>query len=153
MPESSNVDRLTRALARANSFGPVGDDRIGAAEQALGVKFPASYRAFLSVFGASFGMGYELAGLTDAASDNEPPMWTDVVATTLRLRRVSGGAISSTLIFISSDGCDVSFYLDTNRGDTAEAPVIVLGPGRDREIVAPSFVDFVEELSRNAQSA
>ena len=153
MPESTSIERLSRALRSANSFGPIPDARIIAAERALEVTFPECYRAFLRMFGASLGKGYELAGLADAGSDHEPPMWTDVVQTTLRGRRVSRGAIASTLIFISTDGCEDSFYLDTSRGDSAQAPVIVLGPGRDYEIVAPSFVDFVELLASNAQRA
>src|SRR5262245_2907059 len=132
MPDTSDTDRLKFALRDAKSFGPVSDELISQAECALGVTFPKSYRAFLRLFGASLGHGYSLAGLFQTDSAQEPPMWTDVVSSTLRIRRVSRGHISSSLIFISDDGCDDAFYLDTARRDCdSESPVVVLGPGRD----------------------
>jgi hypothetical protein len=81
-------------------------------------------------------------------------MWTDVVSATLRMRHVSRGHISSSFIFVSDDGCDDSFYLDTaQRGGDSESPVVVLGPGRDCQIVASTFVGFVEDLVHNERRA
>ena len=80
-------------------------------------------------------------------------MWTDVVSATLRIRRVSIGHISSSFIFVSDNGCDDTFYLDTARQDNdAESPIVVLGPGRDCQVVASTFVGFVEDLVHNARS-
>lgn len=142
-------ERLAIALAGGESFGPVGEERICAAERILGVKFPVSYRTFLEVFGASVGPGYRLAGLPDAPPPKETPFWIDVVITNMRTRRIFGTEhIPSTLVGFADDGCDDTFYLDTNvRDSDGESPVVVLGPGRDCEIVAFSFVEFVEKAA------
>ena len=154
MPASTDIERLRSALRAAKSFGPVSDETIATAERALGVSFPKGYRAFLSLFGASLGQGYELAGLFHTVDSDSPPMWRDVVSTTLRRRRVSRGHISSSFIFVSDDGCDDAFYLDTAQRDAdSESPVVVLGPGRDCQIVASTFVEFVEDLAHNESRA
>jgi len=77
-------------------------------------------------------------------SDGEPPMWWDVVASTLQIRRASRGFIPNQYVLISGDGGDYNFYLDTSRPDAlGECPVVVLGPGADGIIVAKNFFDFV----------
>jgi hypothetical protein len=122
---------------------------IANAERTLGVAFPKGYKAFLSLFGASHGHGYSLAGLFQTANAEEPPMWTDVIGATLRIRRISRGHISSSLILISDDGSDDSFYLDTAQRDgDSESPIVVLGPGRDCQVVASTFVGFVEFITK-----
>ena len=150
MQETNILDRLKLVLDESDSFGPVSDERIAAAERALGVVFPASYRTFLRMFGASFIIAHDLAGLPDEPKSGETPMWSDVILVNRQTQRVSRGHIPSTLIDITNDGCDDTYYLDTSVLDSeGECPVVVLGPGRDCEVVAPSFVDFIEKVAAN----
>ena len=150
MQKTTILDRLTAVLEQAESFGPVSSERIDAAERALGVIFPNSYRTYLRAFGASLGTGYEFAGLPDEPKPGETPMWSDVVLRNTQIQRSCRGHIAATLVAISDDGCDDTFYLDTSALDSeGECPVIALGPGRDCELVARSFVDFVENVAAN----
>lgn len=88
----------------------------------------------------------EIIGLGPGRStDPEPPRWSHVVDVTTQRRRASRGHIPSAFIPISNDGGDYHFYIDTDKVDSCgECPVIVLGPGRDGNIVATNFVNFVE---------
>jgi len=150
MQKTTILDRLTVVLDNADSFGPVSDAWVGDAERALGVVFPSSYRTFLRKFGASFIIAHRLAGLPDEPKSGETPIWSDVVLVNTQIQKSCGGHIASTLVAISDDGCDDTFYLDTGALDLeGECPVVVLGPGRDCEVVAPSFVDFLEKVAAN----
>ena len=54
------------------------------------------------------------------------------------------GEFPATLVPISSDGCDITLYLDTAQmGTDDECPVIARGPGLDDVIIADSFLGFV----------
>ena len=69
---------------------------------------------------------------------------TFVVEVTLRLREVSRGAMPPEYIFISDDGGDFKFYIDTSQVDAeGESPVVALGPGAEGIQVADNFNDFL----------
>jgi cell wall assembly regulator SMI1 len=124
--------------------GPVSEERILAAEKELGIGFPRSYRRFLLTFGAAACGSFEIAGLFLGEFEDEPPLWSDVVAYTKALRRASRGLIPSEYIAISDDGGDYKFYLDTSQTSAeGECPVVVLGPGADDVVVADDFAEFV----------
>jgi hypothetical protein len=138
--------RLRSALSAATCHGPVSDEEVAAAERQLGVRFPPGLRAFLSEHGAAVGRGMDLAGVP--VRGGMPPQWSDLVSTTLRARKPTA-SLPSNLVFISDDGMDCRYYLDTARVDAeGECPVVALGPGRDCDVVAETFVQFVERASR-----
>jgi hypothetical protein len=145
--ETHILSRLRDAIADRPYAGPVAEADIAGAEAVLGVRFPRSYRIFLKHFGAVWlPHGYEVAGLGPGrGTDPEPPLWSHVVDGTARVRRASRGQLPQEYVRVSDDGADCAFYLDTRREDAqGECPVVVLGPGRDGGMLAPSFVEFVE---------
>lgn len=141
---------MVAVLANASTAGSVDDDVIERAERTLGVVFPPSYRFFLKKFGAAFGRGYEVAGLFAHARPDRPPMWTDVVKATLRLREASRGEIPAGYIAVSGDGGDLTYYIDTTRRDlSGECPIVALGPGADDLVIAPTFASFVVQAAED----
>lgn len=149
-PENQTEQRLREALTGQLCFGAVTDETIRAAEIELGVSFPRSYRVFLSQIGASYGVGgYKLSGLPPTRRwDPAPPEFSYVIDDTELARKASGEHLPLEYVAISNDGFDCQFYLDTSRTDaTNECPVIALGPGRDADIAAASFLEFVEKLA------
>ncbi len=145
--ETHILERLRQVIRVPHYSGPVAGPDIAAAEQSLGVRFPMSYRIFLEHFGAAWlPASCELAGLCPGScTDPEPPLWCHVVEITSRVRQASRGGIPIEYLWIGDDGGDYTFYLDTGNTDArGESPVIVLGPGRDGVILAPSFLEFVE---------
>lgn len=140
-----------RELLEADSLvaGGSSEASIEEAEAALGVRFPPSYRAFLSQYGA---VG-EIAGLFEAGDEDEPPLWSDVVTDTLLTRKVSRGRILNEYIPIAGDGSDFHYYLDTSHTDArGECPMIVLGPGADGLVIADDFCDFVRQYYEDTLS-
>lgn len=72
--------RLADVLGGCETSGPVAQRRIQAAEAALGLLFPSSYRSFLETYGAALCAGFEIAGLPEETVDpDETPMRRDVV--------------------------------------------------------------------------
>lgn len=138
------VERLRVVLEAEEYAGPVKEAAIVEAERTLNVKFPRSYKAFLLQFGAT----HLFAGLGPGRhNDPEPPMFNHVVDMTTMSYRATRGNLPSGLVYVSSDGGDYHYYLDTSRPSLdSECPVIVLCPGRDGIDVADSFVEFVEEV-------
>jgi hypothetical protein len=141
------LERLRNAIGDGKYPGSVAEADIAAAEETLGVRFPTSYRVFLKHFGAAWlSAPYEVAGLGPGRSnDATSPLWSHVVDVTVRMRQVSRGFIPKEYIWISDDGGNYKFYLDTGNVDAnGECPVVVLGPARDGVITTESFLEFVE---------
>lgn len=140
----ADIEDIKHGLETATVAGGVDEQSIQEAEERLGVRFPPTYRAFLSQFGAALCDGFEIEGLFVVENDDGSPLWPDVVKRMLQLRRVSKGLIPDAYVVISDDGGDYTFYLDTSRPDAqGECPVVVLGPGVDSLVVADDFVEFV----------
>jgi cell wall assembly regulator SMI1 len=150
----SNADtilpQLRRLLKAKQCFGPVPEATIVSAERELGVRFPPSYRAFLSNYGAGGAPPpYDLYGLPDTRNtDDEPPLWLHIVDMAKSARAASRGIISPAFVPLSSDGGDYSFYLDTTRVNASgECPVIAMGPGADELVVADEFLQFLRKIT------
>lgn len=141
----ANLEDIGRLLEAATIAGPADEEMIHLAEAKLGVEFPRSYREFLSQYGAALCPGFSIAGLFQSHNDVEPPLWPDIVTSTLQMRRASHGMLPQGYIPISDDGGDYTFYLNTAQlGPENECPVVVLGPGADAVIVAEDFFAFVD---------
>jgi len=110
------------------------------AEAQLGVVLPHEYREFVQNFGAGLLPGVEIFGLPDPVRNN-PPIFTDVIALTKRLRqRNQAGAERPDLLPISEDGTGIYFFISGCNGGSTE--VIAIGPGVE-QVIAPSFQSFV----------
>lgn len=143
----SYTEQCARVLDSGLAAGPASDQAIREAEEALGVVFPKTYRAFLARYGAVMGNGFEIAGLF-VSDDAAPPMWCDIVEGTKQTRRAVGGRLPQALLPISGDGMDQTYYIDAVGGD--DCPVIAYGPGCDGEQIAGSFDEFVVKLASGA---
>jgi cell wall assembly regulator SMI1 len=149
MPDRPDLKTL---FERCDVAGPATSEAIATAEAELEVRFPPQYRGFLLTHGAALCDGFEIAGLFQDAAD-EPPLWSNVVTRTKRLRKASGGSIPNHFVAVADDGGDYKFYLDTSRRDDFdECPVVVLGPGADEIVVAHSFAEFVGRFSTDELS-
>ena len=142
----THEERLRTVFADCINAGSTEDVDVSRVEAELGVLLPLSYRSFLSEFGASLLVApYDIAGIDPNRAEDAPPMFSDVVADTKRLRSGVPEGEFDDLIFISSDGMSHYLYLDTSRvDDSGECPVVVIAPGVEREEVATSFVEFAE---------
>ena len=124
------------------------DDRLVVlAEEALGLRFPPSYRLFVLRLGAGNVGAEEIYGLIDENFvDSSVP---DGIWLTLRERQDSG--LPTHMIVVYSDGMGGYFVLDTNQiGADGECPVVVWHPGRsevgdDLEVIAEDFGAFFLE--------
>jgi hypothetical protein len=133
-----------------NYYGPNSESRVAAVEKELGVPLPRSYRIFLSRFGAAFCHGHDIAGLPDTrGSDVESPFWVHV-ADVSKSRWIDrhGHGVDRHLVYLSDDGGDITYYLDTSAmDDEGECPVIALGPGYHGIVVGSTFLEFLAKLA------
>jgi hypothetical protein len=130
---------------QADFVGPREDRLIQAAEAALGISFPPTYRRFLKERGCGNIAGAEFYGLVnDTFVNSSVPngIWL-----TLDERRTS--KLPHALILVSETGNGGYYALDTSRRDSqGESPVIVWFPGLSKvggevEEVAEDFGTFV----------
>lgn len=145
------VDEALRLIGEedlADFVGARPDDVVVAAEAALGVRFPSSYRQFVSTLGAgSFG-SFEIYGVIAEPFDGPVP---DGVWATLD-ERAEPSNLPPSMIVIGADGMGGTYVLDTAKG--AEPPVEVWNGGSSRpgdklERVAPTFGDFLLNAIRD----
>ncbi len=125
------------ALLRENedevdSAGPRPSELIEVAERAVGIRFPPTYRRFLSDYGALSLGGTEIYGVID--DDFEDSSIPDAIWHNLTSRREG-------LFSFYAVGEGTEFCLDTTRtAADGEMPVVAVDPsGEGREEVAPDF--------------
>ena len=124
--------------------GPVGDSAITAAEQALDVQFPPSYREFLKTWGGiglptHLGIVHDFVGVAPSDADG------DVVARTLRAREER--KIGENLVIVGL-GAQYQewFCLDLSRSTSnGECPVF-LYDARDNALDQQFYDDFGQML-------
>jgi len=142
------VERVRRRLRDHESSceiaGPVSDSQINAAEEALGVTFPPSYRSFLRTFGgiaipAHLGIVHDFVGV---AAGKEA---ADVVKRTLEAR--AERKLSENLVVVGMGaGYQEWFCLDVSRtGANGEAPVLMYD-ARDNALDQQFYDDFGQML-------
>ena len=103
------------------------------AEDALGLRFPPTYRGFLLRSGCGDITGCEFYGLID--DEFEDSSVPNGVWLTLRERQDSG--LPKTLVIVYSDGMGTYFAIDTAQSTSGdENPIVSWQPDADPEVVA-----------------
>lgn len=120
--------------------GPKPEGLIAASEQALGVKYPPSYRQFLLDMGCGDLNGLEIYGVVDA--NFEESSVPDGIWLTLQERRAG---LDPAYILIGEGGDGSYVAIDTRIVDAeAEHPVVrISNVGQLREWVAPNFGTYL----------
>jgi hypothetical protein len=139
---------LDVAFRECEVSGPVPLENSQAAQEALGLFFPPSYRRFLEKYGAAFGLGFEIAGLpTESPGPDDTPLWSNVVRETLKYRPDS---LPENSIAISHDGSEFGYFLRCSTTDPEyEGAVIEWGPAHDGgKEFSNDFLSFVDGLHR-----
>src|ERR1700761_5192839 len=127
-------------------YGPNSEAQVAAVEDELGLVLPRSYRIFLRRFGAAVCEGLMIAGLPDTRNTGpEPPFWDHVVDSSRSLwPNRHGYGLDRHLVFLTDDGGDMKFYLDTSAmDDSGECPVVAMGPGYPGVVVGSTFLEFL----------
>jgi len=143
-------DRLIDALAASMNAGPANEDPIEQAEARLQLFFPPTYRMFLALYGATMGTGFEIHGLSpDTDEEDSPPLWKDVVSSTLKWRP---DALPQNSIQISHDGCEIGYFLECSTTDRDfEGQIIEWGPLHNGAFpTGLNFIEFVEHLKEES---
>jgi hypothetical protein len=141
------VERVRRRLREHENSceiaGPVDESEINAAEEALGVTFPPSYRTFLRTFGgiaipAHLGIVHDFVGVTNGTH-------ADVVKRTLEAR--AERKLSENLVVVGMGaGYQEWFCLDVSRtAANGEAPVLMYD-ARDNALDQQFYDDFGQML-------
>lgn len=135
---------------RQSFVGPRSESLIQAAEKALGLEFPPTYRRFLLEYGAGAFGSSEICGVI--GNDFEHSSVPDAIWYTLVER--SEAKLPSDLIIIHEVGDGQLFCLDLGAKENEEAPVVAYQPGippekqgRElREVIAKDFGEFLLKL-------
>jgi len=148
MPSDSDiVARMAAILDSDRMAGSVDAARVDATEAALGVRFPHSYRLFLLNFGAGPCRHYEIFGIDPNPDEVDG---SSVHIDVLQMNRDFRGVVAdpplpASFLNISDDGGDFEFFLDTARPTSdRECPVVAIGPSGEANVIADSFVRFLE---------
>ncbi len=146
------VVREIRDLIDPEYFGPVPEGDIEAAEREMGLTrpLPPTYRTFLRHFGAAICNKHDIAGLSDTRHDGPKfPYWDNVIDSSEALWNTPsrGLGVDRHLIYLTSNGGGIYYYLDTSATDAdGECSVVVLGPGYPGVVVGANFLDFLRKL-------
>jgi antitoxin YobK len=141
------VERVRRRLSEPDSCriaGPVPESAINAAEEALGVTFPPSYRTFLRTFGGiaippHLGIVHDFVGVT-------APEGHDVVGRTLSAR--AERKLGEHLVVVGM-GAQYQewFCLDASRPTASGEYPVVLFDARDNALDQQFYDDFGQMLA------
>lgn len=143
MAPNDDIEQLLKQ-ADACIAGGQSDEMIAAAEDRLGVTFPASFRAYLSQWGNLSFNGYEYYGLTPNADFDHSGI-PNCVWFTLRKREQIG--LPASLVIFRNENDEEYFCLDTSqtRGDN-ECPVVIWDNmvGEIAQTLNASFSEFLQ---------
>jgi len=147
------VERVRRRLTEHESSctiaGPAPETAIDAAEQALGITFPPSYRTFLRTFGGiaippHLGVVHDFVGVTPAAPDGHDAA-SDVVHKTLEARATKKLAEHLVVVGMGAQYQEW-FCLDASRPTAAGEYPILLFDARDNALDQQFYDDFEQML-------
>jgi hypothetical protein len=115
-------------------FGPVADELIAAAEHALGLQFPGSYKSFLRHFGCGDIFGIEFYGIADEDDAEGLP---NVVWVTGEMRRAN---LPMNFVPVADGGDGFIYVLNTAEMQDGECPVLLWDEVRFE--IVEAFTDF-----------
>jgi len=146
------LNRIESTDARDRNVGPgASEETILAAEEALGLRLPPSYRAFLKAFGYGGAGDTYLLGVCDSFELREPS-FPNVVGINLAGRK--SGLPDHVLVIEERDGGG-QYALDFSTCDQSGETAVVVWPSeacdpkKPLEVVAVDFGEFL--LARTAQ--
>jgi hypothetical protein len=148
------VERVRRRLRENESTceiaGPVSEAAITAAEDALGVTFPPSYRTFLRTFGgiaipAHLGVVHHFVGVASQPTGAEGTVQDDVVGRTLAAR--AERKLGEHLVVVGM-GAEFQewFCLDASRPTSDGEYPVLLYDARDNALDQQFYDDFGQML-------
>lgn len=145
------VERVRKRLtkpgdAQCTIAGPVSESAIVAAEEALGLSFPPSYRTFLRTFGGlaiphHLGIVHDFVGVSPAV---DPP--SDVVHRTRKAREERRLAEHLVVVGLGADEQEW-FCLDASREDAKGEYPVLLFDARDNALDQQFYDDFGQMLT------
>jgi hypothetical protein len=148
------VERVRRRLSESERpceiSGPVPEAAISAAEEALGVTFPPSYRTFLRTFGGiaipvHLGVVHQFVGVAPPAPDEAAVPQDDVVRRTLAARAERNLGEHLVVVGLGAEFQEW-FCLDASRPrPNGEYPVL-LYDARDNALDQQFYDDFGQML-------
>jgi hypothetical protein len=128
---------------RCQIAGPAQESAIHAAEEALGVTFPPSYRTFLRTFGGlaiphHLGIVHDFVGVSDQESD--------VVHRTLRAREER--RLAEHLVIVGMGANEQEWFcLDASREDAKGEYPVLMYDARDNALDQQFYDDFGQMLT------
>ena len=147
------LDDYQRAVALMNKFpdlqyfvGPRSETVVNAAEKALGLNFPPSYRRFVLELGAGSFCAFEVYGVID---DNfESSSVPNGIWRTLEERQLENFPLD--LVIVGEDGAG-GYYCLQCRNNLEEGPIVAYHGGyppnlQTGEIIGKSFGEFLLQL-------
>ena len=149
--ENSNFNEsLKKLLQGDDTYGPVSSEEVDAAESMLGIRFPVSYRNFLTHFGATVGQP-SIAGLPNTRStDKEPPYFENIFDLVAQVNRIAGDKIPNSYIPFCDNGSELKFYFDVSSFDSeGECSIVAIGPGVSA-VVAHSLDSFIQRFKSDS---
>lgn len=149
------VERVRRRLTEHESSckiaGPVPESAIHAAEEALGITFPPSYRTFLRTFGGiaipkHLGIVHDFVGVTaDSNGDTTQQLAGDVVHRTLSAR--AERKLAEHLVVVGMGAQDQEWFcLDASRPNGSGEYPILMFDARDNALDQQFYEDFGQML-------
>ncbi len=139
--------RLSLSDVQCQIFGPTSEAAISAAEEALGITFPPSYRTFLRTFGGialpeHLGVVHDFVGVSERGAEGRDDT---VVHRTLRAREERKLADHLVVVGIGAQQREW-FCLDFSREtDAGECPVVMYD-ARDNALDQQFYDDFGQML-------
>jgi len=118
-------------------------DKIVAAEQILGVKFPRSYTMFLEKYGVAGIFGFEIYGIIKDPATDEGCVPNGIWYTLIERKE---SKLPHDYIVIGDTGEGSLYVIDTAQKDeNAESPVLIWDASGETEQIADSFGEFLLE--------
>lgn len=119
-------------------IGSINSELILKAEEILNLKFPYSYKQFLSKYGAGDINGFEIYGIID--SDFINSSIPDAIWCTLDERK---NGLPSNLIVIASLGDGNYYVINTNVIENSESPIYIYTISGELEFIYEDFSIFL----------
>lgn len=126
--------------------GPIPDSRLIEAERRLGVNIAGSFRGYLLYHGAANILGYMFDGLPQVPQpENACYYYNSIIDNTEEFRSFME-ELPRSFVSITSDGGDITYWIDTSIIENDESPIIAHFYGIYVK-VSDSFLEFVDLLT------